>query len=302
MRNPFATATPGSPRRGDRRFDSPMVRHGLARELSRRGACSRSQAEIAVRDGRVRVDGSIVRDISRPCDARTRLEIDGVAVPSAPARLYLALHKPRGLVTSTRQERGAASVYALLQDAGLPWGAPVGRLDKASEGLLLLSNDSAWAAGITDPERHVRKIYRVQVRGVPDDSVLARMRGGVVDRGEHLAVASVSLLQSGGRTAWLECVLVEGRNRHLRRLLAALGFEVLRLMRIAIGPLVLGSLARGEWRELEPDEVRALAMAAGPRASRDSAKPPRASSQRSQSAATRGRVQSSVVPAPGLDR
>ncbi len=281
MRNPKATADPGGPRRGDPRLDSHMVQHGLARELSRRGACSRSQAEIAVRDGRVRVDGSIVRDISRPCNVRTRLEIDGVAVSSAPARLYLALHKPRGLVTSTKQERGAANVYSLLQDAGLPWVAPVGRLDKASEGLLLLSNDSAWAAGITDPEKHVRKIYRVQVRGVPGDSVLTRMRGGVVDRGDHLAVESVSLLQSGGRTAWLECALVEGRNRHLRRLLSALGFEVLRLMRIAIGPLVLGSLARGEWRELDSEEVRALSMAAGPRANRGLAKPSRASGQRS---------------------
>ncbi len=238
------------------------ARHGLAREIARRGACSRSRAEAAVRAGRVRVEGRPVRDPQWPCLPQTAIELDGMPVLPAPP-VYLALNKPRGVVTTARDERGRDALYALLADAALPWVAPVGRLDKASEGLLLLSNDSVWAAALTDPQRHVRKTYHVQVRGVPDAAALAALHAGVHDRGEHLAVASALLLRSGGRTAWLECVLIEGRNRHLRRLLAALGYEVRRLLRVAIGPLALGHLPRGAWRRLGDGEVAALARAAG---------------------------------------
>ena len=245
-----------------RRPEQPAPHHGLAREIARRGVCSRSQAEAAVRAGRVRVSGRICRDVEHACRPDTPISLDAAPV-QALARIYIALNKPRGLLTTARDEQGRASVYALLADAVLPWLAPVGRLDKASEGLLLMSNDSAWAAALTDPARHVAKTYHVQVRGVPDAAVLARMRAGVRDGGELLAVHEVQLLRSGGRTAWLECVLHEGRNRHLRRLLQALGFEVLRLLRVAIGPLQLGDLPRGAWRPLSPDEVQALARGAG---------------------------------------
>lgn len=246
---------------------APVSRHGLAREISRRGLCSRTQAAMAIRAGRVCVNGRSVRDPELPCGARARIELDGHPVLPG-EHIYLALNKPRGLLTTARDEHGRDTVYALLANAGLPWLAPVGRLDKASEGLLLLTNDSSWAAALIDPVRHVPKTYRVQVRGVPDEAALARMRAGISDNGEHLAVREVALLQSGGRTAWLKCVLDEGRNRHLRRLLAALGFEVLRLLRVAIGPLLLGDLARGAWRVLDAREVTALAAAAGLTASR----------------------------------
>ena len=261
-------------------------RHGLAREISRRGACSRSQAEIAVREGRVRVEGRLVRNPQHACAAHTYIEMDATPV-RAIQRVYVALHKPRGILTTARDERGRDNIYALLQGADLPWLAPLGRLDKASEGLLLMSNDSAWAAALIAPARHVPKTYRVQVRGVPDAAALAAMRSGVTDRGEHLAVAAVTLLRSGGRTAWIECVLEEGRNRHLRRLLAALGFEVLRLLRVAIGPLALGDLPRGAWRPLSAAEVAALAAAAGLTASPDCAAPSPAAVRKSPAAAAR---------------
>ncbi|MBU6404389.1 MAG: rRNA pseudouridine synthase [Proteobacteria bacterium] len=245
----------------------PAPRRGLAREISRRGLCSRADAATAIRAGRVCVDGRCIRDPEHPCGAHARIEMDGYPVLPG-ERIYLALNKPRGLLTTARDEHGRDTIYALLADAGLPWLAPVGRLDKASEGLLLVTNDSAWAAALIDPARHVPKTYRVQVRGVPDAAALARMRTGITDNDEHLAVREVALLQSGGRTAWLECVLDEGRNRHLRRLFAALDFEVLRLLRVAIGPQVLGDLARGAWRRLDAREVAALAAAAGLTASR----------------------------------
>jgi len=239
-----------------------MPRHGLARVLSKLGVCSRSQAERAVREGRVTVDGRVVRDPERPADAmRQRIELDGVAVAAA-ARVYVVLNKPRGLVVSAADERGRATVYDLLRDAGLPWLGPVGRLDQASEGLLLLSNDSIWAAGLTEPRHHVDKTYHVQVDRVPDQDALRRLVEGVVDRGERLAARRVGLLRQGQKNAWLEIVLDEGRNRHIRRLLAAHGMNVLRLVRVAIGPLALGDLAKGQWRHLEAAEVRALSVPA----------------------------------------
>jgi 23S rRNA pseudouridine2605 synthase len=146
----------------------------------------------------------------------------------------------------------------LLAESGLPWIAPVGRLDKASEGLLLLSNDSEWAARITAPQSHLDKTYHVQIGRVPDAALLDALRTGVRDGDEHLSVKAVRILRHGEKTAWLEIVLDEGRNRQIRRLLAALDIEVLRLVRIAIGSLQLGDLRKGESRALTPAERDAL--------------------------------------------
>lgn len=233
-------------------------RHGLARVISKFGVASRTQAARWIAEGRVSVDGRVERDPERPTDAaRERIALDGEAL-AAREFLYVALNKPRGYVTTTSDEQGRETVYALLADAGLPWLAPVGRLDKASEGLLLFSNDSAWAAGVTAPDTHVHKTYHVQVDGLPDATLLARMVSGIDDAGERLAVASVHELRRGDRNAWLEIVLDEGRNRQIRRILAALDLGVLRLLRVAIGEVTLGRLAKGAWRLLEPAEIEAL--------------------------------------------
>ncbi len=208
--------------------------------------------------GRVKVNGQIQLNPERPTDIeRDHIEIDDVDAQAAP-RIYLALHKPRGLVVSTSDERGRDTIYSLLTDASLPWLAPVGRLDKASEGLLLLSNDSVWAARITDPVNAIHKTYHVQVAGIPDQPLLDAMQRGIEDAGETLSAISVKLLRSGDKNAWLEVVLDEGRNRHIRRLLTALGHEVLRLVRIGIGPITLGNLPKGGWRHLSAHEARAL--------------------------------------------
>jgi 23S rRNA pseudouridine2605 synthase len=228
--------------------------------LSKLGVCSRSQAEALVTAGRVSVGGRIERDPERPTRAgQERIEVDGVEV-RAVQQVYIALNKPRKIVVSAADERGRDTVYGLLQDAGLPWLGPVGRLDQASEGLLLLSNDTAWAAGITDPAARLDKTYHVQVAGIPDAAALAAMQSGISDAGEHLAARRASLLRAGDKNAWLEVVLDEGRNRHIRRLLAALGYEVLRLVRVAIGPVALGDLQKGAWRHLQAQEVALLAQ------------------------------------------
>ena len=214
-----------------------------------------------VEAGRVRINGRLARDPAQRITPETdRIELDGAPIVQA-ERVYLALNKPRGLVTTRDDPQGRATIYECLAGAPLPFVAPVGRLDKASEGLLLLTNDSRWSSRLLDPASHVDKVYHVQVRGVLDDAGLARITAGIVesDTGEHLAVKRIALLRTGSRsTAWYEIVLGEGKNRHIRRIFAALDVEVLRLVRIAIGPLALGTLVKGAWRMLSGDEVGAL--------------------------------------------
>ena len=235
-----------------------MPRHGLARVLSKMGVCSRTQAEQWIRDGRVSLDGRVERDPQFPTLIdQSVIAVDGVDVKAA-IHVYVMLNKPRGLLVSAADEQGRDTVYTALAAAGLPWLGPVGRLDKASEGLLLLSNDTTWASGITDPVTHMDKTYHVQVSGQPDDSVLMKMLSGVNESGDFLKAKRVILLRAGEKNAWLEVVLDEGRNRHIRRLLAALGFDVLRLIRVAIGSLALGALAKSQWRELTAEEVSKL--------------------------------------------
>ena len=243
-----------------------MRRHGLARVISKAGLCSRSEAARWIGEGRVRVDGRIVRDPEYPLhDGMRRVRIDGAGAEPAPERHYLMLNKPRGLVTTARDERGRDTVYRCLEGAGLPWLAPVGRLDKASEGLLLFCNDPEWAAAVLDPLGGPDKTYHVQVDRVPDEALLQALREGVPGDGDgaRLRAKSAALLRSGPRNAWLEIVLDEGRNRQIRRLLAALDVGVLRLVRVAIGGLALGTLEKGAWRRLENGERDALAPAAG---------------------------------------
>lgn len=229
---------------------------GVARVLSKLGMCSRTQAQALVRSGAVQVNGRTCRDPGQRIDpARADLKVHGKPARRQ-QRVYIALNKPRGLVTTRQDEKGRTTVYECLSGADLPYLSPVGRLDQASEGLLLFSNDSAWNAAITDPATHVDKVYHVQIGLLPDTGFLARLKQGMVVDGERLQVKAVRELRRGRRNAWLEVALDEGKNRHLRRLLKAAGAEVLRLVRIAIGPVQLGDLAKGQWRPLTQREIQ----------------------------------------------
>ncbi|MBS0213393.1 MAG: rRNA pseudouridine synthase [Proteobacteria bacterium] len=241
-----ASASAGSPR------------HGLARALSKLGLASRTVAAGWIADGRVAVNGRVRRNPEFPVvPGRDRIGVDGREI-GAQARICLMLNKPRGLVTTANDERGRDTVYRCLAGAGLPWLMPVGRLDKASEGLLLFCNDPAWAARITDPDTGPVKTYHVQIDAIPDAALLERLVAGVDCGGERLCAKFVSLLRHGAKHAWLDIVLDEGRNRQIRRLLAAQGIGVLRLVRVAIGPLQLGALGKGAWRMLSAEEIEKL--------------------------------------------
>jgi 23S rRNA pseudouridine2605 synthase len=238
--------------------NTPSKKAGLARALSKLGFCSRAQAASLIRAGKVRVNGVVRRDPETLIQiGKDRLEIDGQQLKAA-ARIYLALNKPRGIVTTASDEKGRDTVYSLL-GAELPWVAPVGRLDKASEGLLLLTNDSEWAARITAPETHLDKTYHVQIGEIGSAALLDALQNGVhTEEGDTLRVKAASVLRQGERNSWLEIILDEGKNRHIRRMMETLDIEVLRLIRVAIGPLALGELPKGVVRHLKAEEKLAL--------------------------------------------
>ncbi|SCY58082.1 pseudouridine synthase [Microvirga guangxiensis] len=241
---------------GPRRQDGAVV--SLPRALSKLGFCSRTQAEALITEGRVRVDGRVVRNATVRVDpGRARITVDGEPVV-AERKVYLMLNKPRGLVTTRDDPQERATVYECLEGLDLPFVAPVGRLDKASEGLLLMTNDTRWAQRVLDPASNVEKIYHVQIDRLPDEDMLERLEAGMMLDGERLVARSAKLLRSGARNAWLEVVLNEGRNRQIRRLLDAVGAEVFRLVRIDVGGVRLGDLPRGEVRHLTPGEKAML--------------------------------------------
>jgi 23S rRNA pseudouridine2605 synthase len=228
------------------------------------GLGSRTQAAKWVGEGRVRVNGHVVHDADHPVrQGMDRVEIDG-QVSTAAGRVVLMLNKPRGLVTTANDEKGRSTVYDCFKGADLPWLAPAGRLDKASEGLLLFSNDPVWAAHITDPETGPSKTYHVQIDRLPDAALLTSLQEGVMLGDEQLAVTSARSLRSGDKNAWLEVILDEGRNRQIRRMLAALDVSVLRLVRVAVGELVLGDLPKRQWRMLTAQEVDSLSRVTAP--------------------------------------
>jgi 23S rRNA pseudouridine2605 synthase len=237
----------------------PKHRTELARALSKLGYCSRTKAASLIAEGQVMLNTQVIRDPYSVVDLDSdRIVVAGQTLQAA-EKHYLMLNKPRGIVTSAADEQGRTTVYSLLEQHGLPWVSPIGRLDKASEGLLLFSNDTAWAAAITDPSKHIDKVYHVHVDRHVTQEELARMQRGVAcDKKSSLAAKHVTLLRKGQRNCWLEVVLDEGRNRHIRRLLAAMEIGVLRLLRVSIGPVVLGSLPKGAVRALTATEIDAL--------------------------------------------
>jgi 23S rRNA pseudouridine2605 synthase len=231
----------------------------LHRALSKLGWGSRTQAWEWICAGEVCVDGRVVTDPLTWVDLdRQQITRGGAEAPPAP-RLVLALHKPRGIVTTHRDERGRRTVYDLLPP-GLPWVFPAGRLDADSEGLLILTNDAQLAVRLTEPDHHVAKTYHVTIRGEPTPEAVAQLQQGIRLPDGLTRPAEVRVQEKRGNATLLTMVLTEGRNRQIRRMWAAVGHRVRRLRRVAIGDytLALAGLAAGEHRVLEEEEIARL--------------------------------------------
>ncbi len=232
----------------------------LARALSKFGVTSRTEARRLIASGRVCVAGHAVSDPDLWLDPRRDVvTVDGRVVSDTTERIVLAFHKPVGLVTTRVDPGGRPTVYDRLGDVGR-WVFPVGRLDRDTSGLLILTNDHRLGERLTSPEAHVPKTYHARVAGVPDAAALRILRegaplgGGFVTRPAEVRVIGAA---RGGST-WLQIVLTEGRNRQIRRMGAAVGHEVLELVRVAVGGLALGELGPGEWRRLDAAEIARL--------------------------------------------
>lgn len=243
-----------------------MSRHELERVLSKRGACSRTQAREWIRAGRVSLRGRVVRDPSLWIE----LEEAGLCLDGQPLaaleRVYLAFHKPRGLITTRSDPEGRPTIYACLGELS-EWIAPVGRLDLETSGLLLLTNDTRFGEWICDPRSGIEKVYRVEARPRLSDEALAQLERGVeLSDGPARALRVEKLGDRGPCTRFL-MTLDEGRNREVRRMVRAAGSKVEKLVRVSIGSVQLGGLRSGAHRALTREELRALGW---PRPSRGS--------------------------------
>jgi len=230
----------------------------LDRVLSHFGLAARTAAREAIRAGRLKVNGRVVRDPECwVCPGQDTIHLDGERLKSA-RKIYLLFYKPKGVITSHGDPAGRKTVYDCLDELGR-WVAPVGRLDKDTSGLLLLTNDTEFADFVASPQSRVAKTYLAKLSGLVSDEIIARLSAGVeMKRGDWAKPQSVRRVEDRGKYSWLEIVLTEGKNREVRRMLEAVGFKVLKLVRIRIGSLALEGLEVGKWRELKPAEVAAV--------------------------------------------
>ncbi len=226
----------------------------LNRAMSKLGILTRSQATEAILAGRVRVDGLVIEAPGAPVDLdRAKITVDGVRTAPAVWRTLL-LHKPRGVVTSRSDPQQRKTVYDLLGDEALGL-VPIGRLDMATSGLLMLTSDTRLAEWVTNPENDVPRVYIATVRGEVTSEDAATLEAGVSDGKSELRAESVQIRKASGRESHLTIELREGKNREVRRLCDAIGHEVTRLKRVSIGGFELGDLAVGRWREVRREEV-----------------------------------------------
>jgi 23S rRNA pseudouridine2605 synthase len=235
--------------------DSPPPGERIAKVIARSGRASRRDAERLIAEGRVQVNGVRIDSPARNVTTQDRITVDGtpLAAPEPP-RLWL-YHKPAGLVTTARDEKGRRTIFDALPEA-LPRVVTVGRLDLNSEGLLLLTNDGEVKRRLELPSTGWLRRYRVRVKGTPTEETLAPLREGLILEGERFRPMGVTLDRQQGSNAWLTVSLREGRNREIRRAMEAVGLTVGRLIRVSYGPFQLGNLAAGAVEEVRPRVVR----------------------------------------------
>jgi pseudouridine synthase len=223
---------------------------------------SRTDARSWIGAGRVRVNGKTVRNPDHWVDLeRDRVTLDGKPLQEA-AKTYILLYKPKGYLTTLRDPEGRPTVYDLTAGAGM-WLSPVGRLDLDTSGLLLMTNDTAFAEKVASPDHKVPKTYQIKTATILDDEQIELLRQGVELSDGPTRPAMVSRLRDGAKRSYLEMTITEGRNRQVRRMIEAVGSKVQKLVRTAIGPVRIGDLPIGQWRTLTGEEVAALSGGAG---------------------------------------
>ena len=229
----------------------------LQKIIASAGLASRREAEAWIREGRVSLNGRVVRELGTRADpSRDTIRLDGRRLGRPERRIALLLNKPRGFLSTCSDPEKRPTVMSLI--AGVRERVyPVGRLDFFSEGLLILTNDGELAMAVTHPRNQCRKVYRVKVRGIPSDEVLRRVTRGVVLEGRKTLPARVSRVRSESN-AWLEVTLTEGRKNQIRKVFEKIGYPVLKLKRISIGGIGDRGLAPGAWRKLTDVEIRSL--------------------------------------------
>ena len=234
----------------------------LQKFLAESGVASRRISEDLIEQGKVTVNGKLAMIGDNISPKKDTVTVNGKKITKTKSHTYIVLHKPRGFITTMSDEMDRKCVAQLIKDVpGRVY--PVGRLDKDSEGMLLFTNDGEFANAMTLPTKHVPKTYRVTVRpGITDDQITALTTGIIIDD-RKTAPASVRVVSKEENRVVLEIILYEGRNRQIRKMCEALGLEVARLKRTAIGSIKLGMLKQGDWRNLHEDEVRKLMIAAG---------------------------------------
>lgn len=231
----------------------------LQKYMADLGIASRRKSEQMIADGMVKVNGRVATIGDKVNPKKDKVTVKGrkIAAGARAKRYYIMLNKPRGYVTTMSDEMGRKCVAELVKD--IPARIyPVGRLDRDSEGLLLMTNDGEFANKVTHPSKHVYKVYRVTVRPAINEEQLVEMSSGMVIDGRKTAPAEVRVVQREEGRCVLEIILREGRNRQIRKMCEQLGLEVPRLKRIAVGQVKLGGLKSGAWRELTKDEVYRL--------------------------------------------
>ncbi len=238
-----------------------MAEERLQKILSERGIASRRKAEDLIAQGRVKVNGRTAKLGDKADPRRDLITVAGKRLEAADAKRYILLHKPRGYITTMKDEQNRKCVEELVRDVGVRV-FPVGRLDRESEGMLLLTNDGDFANAIMHPSTHVEKHYRVTLKSAITDAQRLAFQEGIELDGRRTAPADIAVIQEEpGRTV-VGITLREGRNRQIRRMCEELGLQVSRLKRVAIGTVKLGMLPAGKWRDLTPQEVKTLVMAA----------------------------------------
>ncbi len=229
----------------------------LERSLSKLGLASRSQTRKMIAEGRITVNGRVVRDPLFPVSlSKDRITLDGNR-PQRQSKEVIMLYKPGSVVTTKSDEKGRRTVFDLLPEE-LQTLHPVGRLDMATTGLLLLTNDTKFSDHLTDPANALVRTYVVTVDGLVTEEEVQTLARGVMDQGEVLKPATLTLRKSSNRESHLVMTLTEGKNREIRRLFEALGHEVRRLKRVSFGTLTLGDLQPGQFRSLTPEEISRL--------------------------------------------